>query len=55
MTKDHSWNTDKQTKPRLLHKKMKKMWPEKWNKNENKNVRIIQDSKDDIQIKSKIV
>ena len=29
------------------------MWPEKWNKNENKNVRIIQDSKDDIQIIAK--
>ena len=62
MTKDHSWSTDTQTKPRLSRKKMKKDVTWKINKNKNYtnknlilNEIIIQDPKDDIQIKSKIV
>ena len=62
MIEDHSWNTDTQTKPRLSRKEMKKDVTWKINKNKNYtnknlvlNEIIIQDSKDDIQIKSKIV
>ena len=62
MIEDHSWNTDTQTKPRLSHKKMKKDVTWKINKNKNHinknlvlNEIIIQDLKDDTQIKSKIV